>query len=209
MEFFNLDDTDFSEKEKKILTAAVMIFSKKGYSAATTNEIARKAGIAEGTIFRYFKTKKHILHGLLIQLASLMADKVAIPPLEKILSNSKNKSAGEILKEIIIDRLNLLEKHFPLFKVVLAEALFHEDIREIIITKITTKLLPMFESFYLDMCKRKRMREVGSGVALRFFASNIMMFAIHKMMLGTPLSPEALESEINTMLDVIMNGIGA
>lgn len=45
-------------RKEAVLKAAVKIFSEKGYSAATTSEIAKEAGVAEGTIFRYFKTKK-------------------------------------------------------------------------------------------------------------------------------------------------------
>ena len=44
--------------KENIFNAAVKVFAQKGYSAATTSEIAREANTAEGTIFRYYKTKK-------------------------------------------------------------------------------------------------------------------------------------------------------
>ncbi len=43
-----------------ILKAALELFSKKGFHAATTKEIARKARIAEGTLFNYFRTKEDL-----------------------------------------------------------------------------------------------------------------------------------------------------
>jgi AcrR family transcriptional regulator len=43
-----------------ILKAALEVFSKKGFFKATTREIARKAGIAEGTLFNYFHTKEDL-----------------------------------------------------------------------------------------------------------------------------------------------------
>ena len=46
---------------RKILEAALRVFSRKGFNGATTSEIAREAGVAEGTIFRYFETKKDLL----------------------------------------------------------------------------------------------------------------------------------------------------
>lgn len=52
-------ECNLSEKEQKILNAAVDIISIKGF--ATTKEIAMKAGVAEGTIFRYYKTKDCIV----------------------------------------------------------------------------------------------------------------------------------------------------
>ena len=45
---------------KRIVTAALNLFQTKGFEATTTRAIARKAGIAEGTVFNYFKTKEDI-----------------------------------------------------------------------------------------------------------------------------------------------------
>lgn len=39
--------------QKKIIDAAIKVFSEKGFEGATTSEIAQEAGVAEGTIFRY------------------------------------------------------------------------------------------------------------------------------------------------------------
>src|ERR1043165_4069351 len=44
----------------RILHAALSLFQSKGFDATTTKEIARKAKIAEGTVFNYFETKDDI-----------------------------------------------------------------------------------------------------------------------------------------------------
>ncbi len=46
--------------QKRIVQAALGLFQTKGFEATTTKAIARKAGIAEGTVFNYFKTKEDI-----------------------------------------------------------------------------------------------------------------------------------------------------
>jgi len=49
------------EKTRKaILRAAIELFARKGFYATTTKAIARKAGIAEGTLFNYFPTKEDL-----------------------------------------------------------------------------------------------------------------------------------------------------
>ena len=49
------------EKTRKaILRAALELFAKKGFYQTTTKAIARKAGIAEGTLFNYFETKEDL-----------------------------------------------------------------------------------------------------------------------------------------------------
>src|SRR6267142_2224204 len=45
---------------KRIVSAALSLFQTKGFDATTTKAIARKAGIAEGTVFNYFRTKEDI-----------------------------------------------------------------------------------------------------------------------------------------------------
>jgi len=49
-----------TERRERILAAALTLFQKKGFERTTTRAIARKAGLAEGTIFNYFKTKDDI-----------------------------------------------------------------------------------------------------------------------------------------------------
>ena len=59
------------ETERKLLDAALKIFSKKGYTDATTIAIADEAGFNEKTLFRKFKTKKNLYD----QVLSLNAEK--------------------------------------------------------------------------------------------------------------------------------------
>ena len=59
------------KRKNQILEAAIQIFSKKGFEGSTTKEIAKKAKVSEGTIFRYFKTKKEIL----IHMLNILVDK--------------------------------------------------------------------------------------------------------------------------------------
>ena len=49
------------DKRKRILNAAVAIFAKKGFYNAKVADIAKKAGVADGTIYLYFKNKDEIL----------------------------------------------------------------------------------------------------------------------------------------------------
>ncbi len=49
-----------AQTRDRILRTALALFQKHGFEGTTTKAIARKAGIAEGTIFNYFKTKEDI-----------------------------------------------------------------------------------------------------------------------------------------------------
>ena len=46
--------------QKRIVDAALALFQSKGFDQTTTRQIARKAKLAEGTIFNYFETKEDV-----------------------------------------------------------------------------------------------------------------------------------------------------
>lgn len=49
------------KKRKQIINAATKILSNKGYNKATISEIAKEAGVADGTIYEYFGSKENLL----------------------------------------------------------------------------------------------------------------------------------------------------
>jgi AcrR family transcriptional regulator len=52
---------------QRIVQAAVELFKNGGFDATTTRDIARRAGIATGTLFNYFQTKENVLAHLVEQ----------------------------------------------------------------------------------------------------------------------------------------------
>ena len=52
------------DKRKQILEAAVVVFAQKGYFTARVSDIASAAGVADGTIYLYFKGKEDIIVSL-------------------------------------------------------------------------------------------------------------------------------------------------
>ena len=49
-----------NEKQQVIINAALYVFSKYDYKKASTEEIAKEAGISKGLLFHYFKNKKNL-----------------------------------------------------------------------------------------------------------------------------------------------------
>ncbi len=50
-----------SDKRERILDAAELVFAKSGFFHARVAEIAKTAGVADGTIYLYFKSKDEVL----------------------------------------------------------------------------------------------------------------------------------------------------
>src|SRR5256885_16440065 len=52
------------DKREAILRAAIRVFAHNGYFNSKVADIAREAGVADGTVYLYFKSKEEILHSV-------------------------------------------------------------------------------------------------------------------------------------------------
>ncbi len=70
--------------KQKILDAAIEIFAKEGYHSSTVSAIAKKAGISQGLMYNYFKSKEKLLNELMIgMMESFLNDFMPIDPKQK------------------------------------------------------------------------------------------------------------------------------
>lgn len=68
----------------KILKAAADLFSKKGYAATATKDIARKARVNEATLFRVFGGKEKLFHAVIEWESEI---RIALPNLDRDLNS--------------------------------------------------------------------------------------------------------------------------
>lgn len=58
---------------RKVMLAAIQLFSKQGYHNTSTAQIANEAGLSQATVFKYFKTKDELLLGVLQPMVNLFS----------------------------------------------------------------------------------------------------------------------------------------
>lgn len=56
--------TNSTDKREAILKAATEVFARNGYFSSKVSDIAKAAGVADGTVYLYFKSKEEILHSI-------------------------------------------------------------------------------------------------------------------------------------------------
>ena len=54
-----------TDKQEKILNAALELFAMEGYKGTSTSKVAKEANVSEGLIFRHFKNKEGLLEAIL------------------------------------------------------------------------------------------------------------------------------------------------
>jgi len=56
-----------TDKREAIIRAAIKVFARKGFFNSKVADVAKEAGIADGTVYLYFKSKDEILHSIFDQ----------------------------------------------------------------------------------------------------------------------------------------------
>jgi len=103
-----------SDKRARILDAAIKVFAERGFHTATVAEIARAAGVADGTIYLYFKGKDDLLLRLFDEkMTELLAESKS--------ELAKERTAPARLSRFIQPHLALVERHPDLASVLIVE----------------------------------------------------------------------------------------
>lgn len=102
--------------KKKVLLASIHLFAKQGFHATTTAAIAKESGMSEGTIYKYFSSKKDLLIALLTPLLIAIRDNF----FSKL---NQAHSLDQLVDFIINDRLNFAFDNFELIQILLQEVL--------------------------------------------------------------------------------------
>jgi len=114
-------DTKKRKKQKdartSILQAALEEFSEKGFHASTIDSIAERAGIAKGTVYRYFNTKEGLFTAL---KEDTMTEFVELARQDL----SQQDDILKIIASVIRMYLSFFERNSAFFKVIIQE---HKD----------------------------------------------------------------------------------
>lgn len=65
-----------AEKRDRIIDAATEVFAAKGFHSARISDIARLAGVADGTIYLYFKNKEDLLLSIFEEKMEVLLDEL-------------------------------------------------------------------------------------------------------------------------------------
>lgn len=105
------------DARSRILQAALDEFSEKGYHPSTIDSIAERAGIAKGTVYRYFNTKEALF-------SALKDDTIGEFVEHARRDLSQEEDVLKIIESVIKNYLSFFEKNSAFFKVIIQE---HKD----------------------------------------------------------------------------------
>ena len=125
----NDEEDKMTDKQLKIVQAAIETFSQKGFAGSSTSEIAQKAGVAEGTIFRHYKTKKELLLSIVAPIMTKLIAPFALKDFTKVLE-ADYPEVEDFLRAVIRNRMDFARNHFPIIKIFLHEIPFQAELQQ-------------------------------------------------------------------------------
>lgn len=200
-----IDGEDLTEKQRKIIVSAIESFAEKGYSATSTSEIAKKAGVAEGTIFRHYKTKKDLLLAIVAPVMAKFVAPFIIKDLKKVLDQDY-EHVEDFLRAMLENRREFLIKNLATVKILVQEIPFHPELRDLFKEHIAVKVYAQFEKLVEHYQEKGQIIEIPVYSVFRMAFSSIFGYLIARYM----ILPEADwddEAETERTIQFIMHGL--
>lgn len=187
-------------RQKQILDAALKVFLKKGFNGSTTKEIAQAAGVAEGTIFRYFKTKKDLLMA--------MAVPEVVESLAMVLEEVSGQSDEVVLKAILKNRLETVGRNKDLLRLLLTEAQFHPEIKEKFVEHVIMKAAGVLEMFMSERVEKGLYKKISPAISARAFVGMAGIFVLWRDFLQADKFVRFDDDTvIENIVDIFLNGL--
>lgn len=158
------------ESSQKILDAALEVFAKYGYHSATINMIAKTAGVSQGLMYNYFKSKEEVLHHLMVgMMADLIVEFMPFKPGDKISRKHMIKMINKSV-DMVLEKPNYWKLYFGVF--------VQPDVMPIVMDRVMKLAEPYMKSLF-NYYKEKKVKD--PLVMMRYFSAVMDGIQLHCM----------------------------
>ena len=156
-------------RRNQILDAATRVFAEKGFHRATIKDIARVAGIADGTIYTYFSSKTDVLLSILNRLNETTEREQQLVP-------GSEQDVRSFFKAYLRQRMALLWPNAEVFQAVLPELLVNAKLRELYYEQVLAPTFKIAENYFLAASQQGQVRKIDVPLTVRAIAG--MLFGL-------------------------------
>ncbi|MBW7473592.1 TetR/AcrR family transcriptional regulator [Paenibacillus oenotherae] len=197
-----------TEKQSKILQAAIDVFAEKGYAASSTSEIAQRAGVAEGTIFRHYKTKKDLLLSIVAPVMAKLIAPFVLRDFSKVL-DAEFESYESFLRALIDNRIEFLKRHMNVLRIMIQEIPFHSELQQQFQNVVLAQVLERLGKIVSKFQAEGHLIALPPETIIRLTASTVMGYVFIRTFYGE--REGAIwddEFERQATIDFIIRGLG-
>ncbi|MCT8139303.1 TetR/AcrR family transcriptional regulator [Anaerobacillus sp. CMMVII] len=207
-ELLLLDSTNrkYSEKQLKILEAAIDTFSEKGFAATSTSEIAQKAGVAEGTIFRHYKTKKDLLISIVTPFMTKLLGPMFAKEFVKEVFDISYNNFEQFIRKLAYNRYEFVKNHRIVVKILIQEISFHDELKEPFIELFHDQIYPKFHEKIIYFQTKTEIVSLPADTIIRLII-NTIVGTLLSMFLLLPEKNWEYEQEMEQTIQFLVNGL--
>lgn len=188
------------ERRREILEAAAAVFARRGYHQARTREIAEEAGIAEGSIYNYFSSKRELL------LA--MMDQIVTESVPWVYDGTGSEDLTTLAMAFLHDRLDMLERNQQLLKSIVPEMINDEELRWGYIFQVIVHLANALAPLQQKALATGELRQFNPRVLLPAIAGAVVTAFVFNEMVDLPLGKTASREELaEELMKLFMDGL--
>jgi AcrR family transcriptional regulator len=189
-------------RRNQILDAATKVFAEKGFHPTTIKDIAREAGIADGTIYNYFENKTALMLGIFDRLNE--SDKR-----DEDFSKFTEVDFRSFMKAYLRHRLTVLQAdNFEVFRVVVSEIMVNKELRELYYRKILEPTFSMAEAYFQQWAAQHIIKPINISLAMRAI-SGIVLGLIVEHIMGDQILESKWDELPDFLTDMILDGLGS
>lgn len=186
-------------RRTQILDAATSVFAQKGFHRATVKDIAQEAGIADGTLYTYFKSKNDLLIGILERLNQT-------PDRQQHFEFGSEQEFIVFFKAYLRQRLSLLQANAETFRAILPELLVSKELQKIYRQQVLVPTFAVAEQYFEQEAKRGNIRKMEIPLMARTLAATTLGFLILYLLDEAEVSSR-WDELVNTLTDLMYNGM--
>ena len=199
-------DNKLTKKQENILIAAVELISEKGYEKVSTAEIAAKAGVAEGTNFRQYKTKRELLEAILIPSFMRFVKPMIIKNFISSVLDKEYATLENFIGIIVRDRYEFAKEETPLFRIIIQEIISQDYIRDELREMFLTNAYPSFTKLVNKFKEENEIIDMDEITFFRIIITNILGFLIPRFVIFPDLEWDD-DKEINMVITNIIKSL--
>jgi len=176
-----LENSNLSLKQRQVLLSSLKLFSEIGFENTTASLIAKEAGVSEGTVFSYFKTKEGILEAILSTfLEQVIPDVIADFSGKKFTANQE--SFPLFLRSIVRDRLVFIQKNQMQVKILLSRSFIDKTISDQLGNVIIHSIIKPISSVLNQFKEKGVIRDWSNERIVRYILALSLSYIIPMML---------------------------
>lgn len=201
----SLDEESLTEKQKSVLQASLKLFAEKGFNETTTSDIAKLAGVAEGTVYKHFNNKKNILNSILTPFIKGVIPRAANEFSEELKSNEFD-NLHDFLSYIVRDRLTFAVENQFIAKIFIQELFQKPDLNRELVKIIKERLITNIEPIISKFKRNNELINIDANKFLQYIFSILIGYII-PVILTNNYQKIDINKISNEAVSFLMNGM--